>query len=45
MVDWGSEFSILQGIHVRFDIKIDISVSLKPVITKLGKQVKIQDLT
>ena len=25
MTDRGSEFSILQGIHVRFEIKIDIS--------------------
>ena len=45
MVDWGGEFSIFQGIHVRFDIRIDISISVRPMITKFGKQVHLQDLT
>ena len=45
MVDRGSEFSIVQGNHVRFDIRIDIFISIRPMITKYGKQVHLQDLT
>ena len=41
----GEEFSIFQGIYVRFDIRIDMSMSIRPVITKFGKQVHLQDLT
>ena len=37
MADRGGEFSIFQGIHVRFDTRIDIS--------RFGKQVHLQDLT
>ena len=40
MADQGGEFSIFQGNHVR----IDISMSIRPVITKFGKQVHLQDL-
>ena len=45
MVDRGGEFSFFQGIHVRIDIKTDISISIRPMITKFGKQVHLQDLT
>ena len=41
----GSEFSFFQCIYVRIDIRIDISISIKPIITKFDKQVHLQDLT
>ena len=41
MADRGGEFRFFQGIHVR----IDISISVRPMITKFGKQVHLQDLT
>ena len=41
----GDEFTFFQGIHVRIDIRIDISISTRPMITKFGKQVHLQDLT
>ena len=34
----GSDFSFFQGIHVSFDIRIDISISIKPTITKFGSR-------
>ena len=45
MADRGGEFNFFQGIHVRIDIKIDISISVRPMITKFGKKVRLQDLT
>ena len=36
MVDWGGEFSILQGIHVSFDIRIDISKTYDHQIWQAG---------
>ena len=44
-VSWGGVFSFFQGIHVRINIRIDIYISLRPLITKFGKQVHLQDLT
>ena len=45
MVDRGSgEFSFVQGIHVRFDITLNISISIKPMTTKFDKQVHLQEL-
>ena len=41
MADWGGEFNFSQGIYVR----IDISISIRPMTTKFGKQVHVQDLT
>lgn len=35
---YGGAFSISQGIHVRFDIRIDISISIRPKITKFGNR-------
>ena len=45
MADRGVEFSLFQGIYARIDIRIDISISIRPMITKFGKQVHLQDLT
>ena len=39
MKDWGSK--LFRGIHVR----IDISISTRPMITKFGKQVHLEKLT
>ena len=45
MGDRGGEFSIfMQFIHVRFDIRIGIFISIRLMITKFGKQVHLQDL-
>ena len=40
VADWGSEFSFFQAIHVTIDI-IDISISIRPMTIKFGKQVHI----
>ena len=40
----GGDFNFFQGIHVRIDIRIDISISIRPAITKFDKQVHLQDL-
>ena len=39
MANWSGEFSFLQGINVKIDIRIDIAMSIRPMITKFGKQV------
>ena len=36
MVDRDFEFSFFHSVHVRIDIKIDISISIRPIITKFG---------
>ena len=43
--DRGCKISFFQGIHVRIDIRIDISISIRPMIAKFCKQVHVQDLT
>ena len=45
MVDQCGEFSFFQGIHVRIDIIIDISIFIRPMITIFDKPVHLQDLT
>ena len=45
MADIGSELSFFQGIYVKIDIRIDISISTRPMTIKFGKQVHLQDLT
>ena len=45
MPNCGGEFSFFPGIHVSIDIRIDISISIKPKTTKFGKQVDLEDLT
>ena len=37
MVDRGSDFSFFQGTHVRFGMRIDIFISIRPMMTKSGK--------
>ena len=45
MADRGCEFSFFQCIHARIDIRTDISISIRPMITKFGEQLHLQDLT
>ena len=45
MADPDDEFNFFQGIHVRINIRIVISISIRPMITKFDKQVHLQDLT
>ena len=45
MVDRGGEFSFFQDIHVTIDKRIDISVSVRPMIPQVGNQVHLQNLT
>ena len=45
MVDRDGELSFFQGIHVKIDIRVDIAISMRPKITKFGKQVHLQDMT
>ena len=44
MAHRGSEFNFFQDIYVRIDIRIDISISIRPMTTKFDKQVYLQDL-
>ena len=41
MADRGAEFSFFQGIHVRIGVRIGISISIRHMITKFGKQVHL----
>ena len=45
MADLGSESSFSQVIHVRIEMRIDISISIKSLTTKYGRQVHLQKLT
>ena len=45
MADRGGEFSFFQGIYVRIDIRIDVSISIRSMVTKFSKQLHLQDLT
>ena len=45
MADRVSEFSFFQGIHARTGLTIDISISIRAIITKFGKQVHLHDFT
>ena len=45
MTDQGDEFSFFQCIHVKVDIRIDISISIKVMTTKFGRQVHLEELT
>ena len=45
MASRGGEFSFFQGTHVKINITIDISISVRPMTTKFDKQVHLQDLT
>ena len=39
MAELGGRFNFFRSIHVRIDIRIDISISRRPMTTKFGKQV------
>ena len=43
MADRGGGIGFFQGIHAEIDLKIDISLSIKPMTTKFGKQVHLQE--
>ena len=45
MVDLGGKFSFLWGMNVRIDIRIDISISIRPMTTKFNNQVHLEELT
>ena len=45
MADQGGEVSFFQDIHVSIEIRIDISIFIRPMIIKFGKQVHLQELT
>ena len=45
MVDLGGKFSFLCGMNVRIDIRIDISISIRPMTTKFNNQVQLETLT
>ena len=44
MSDRGGELTFLQDIHVKIGIRIVISISVRSLATKFGKQVHLQDL-
>ena len=44
MADWDSELSIFWGKNIRINIKIDISILIRSVTTKFGKQVLVTSL-
>ena len=44
MADRCAYFNSFQCIHVIFNKRIDISISIRPMITKFSKQVHLQDL-
>ena len=45
MVVQGGEFGFFWSIHVRIDIRIEISTSARLMATKFGKQVHQEELT
>ena len=38
MADQGDEFRFLRDNHLRIDMRIDISISVRPITIKFGKQ-------
>ena len=38
-------FSFFQGVYVRIDIKNDIFISIRPMTTKFGNRVHLEDST
>ena len=44
MADRGGVFSFSQGIQVRIDITIDISISIRPMATIFCRQVHLEEL-
>ena len=44
MVERGGKLSFFQGILVRIDIRLDVSISISIMTIKFGKQVHIKNL-
>ena len=44
-MDLGGELSFFQGIFVKIDVRIDISISIRPMTAIFGEQVHLQDST
>ena len=45
MVDPASEISFFRSNHARINIGIDMSISMRPMTTKFGRQVHLEELT
>ena len=45
MMDGGCEFNFFHGLPVRVDIRIHISISIRPMTTKFGRQVHLEELS
>ena len=45
MADRGGEFTFLQDNHLRIDMRTDISISVRPITIKIGKQTHQEELT
>ena len=45
MADQGDEFSFFQVINITIDIRIDNSISIRPMSTKFDKQVHVRAFT
>ena len=45
MVDQAEQFSFFWDIHIKIDTRVDISISLRPMTTKFGKRLDIEELT
>lgn len=41
MMDQGSDFRLFLGIHLRIDIRVDISIPIRPMTAKFGEQVHL----
>ena len=44
MADRGVEFSFFQDNHIRIDVIVDLSVSIRPMSTKFDKKVHLEEL-
>ena len=45
MADRGGEFNFFSDVHVRIDIKIDISIFIRPMTSIFDKQIHSEELT
>ena len=45
MSERSAEFSSFQDVHVRTDKRIDITISIRPMVIKFARQVHLQNLT
>ena len=44
-MDGGCDFNFFHGLPVRVDIRIHISISIRPMTTKFGRQVHLEELS